>query len=85
MTKFTKIKGTEIRKAYECNENGEKIRVVAIIGTVEDLLSKNIINPTENASNTDFDKWMVITVSGETSDLMNTLEQAKGFAMDLVD
>ena len=85
MTKFTKIKGTEIRKAYECNENGEKIRAVAILGKVKELLDKNIISPTENTNSTDFDKWIVVTVSGETSDLMNTLEQAKGFAMDLVD
>ena len=56
--KFFKIKGTEIRKAAEMAENGEPVRVLAVIGRAGELLEHNVIFPDNVAGNED--KWLVI-------------------------
>lgn len=80
MTKFFKIKDTEIRKVYECNDNGEKIRVVALIGQVAELLKKEIIYHDNTAGN--YNKWLALALDGASIYEFETLKEAKTFVTE---
>lgn len=59
MLKILKTKGTEIRRAVECDDSGKIQRVVAVISQAAEMLKEDIIfrdNVSGNES-----KWLVIT------------------------
>lgn len=80
MTKFMRIKDTGIRKMYECNAEGERIRVVALVGQVSELLTKDIIFDDNTDGN--YDKWLILAQKGECIIEQNTLDEAKAYAKD---
>lgn len=58
MIKFFKMKDCEIRRAFEVDDAGNKIKCVALIGRVKELLEKEIIF--EDCTKGNMDKWLVI-------------------------
>ena len=77
MEKFVRVKGTEIRKMYECRSTGEVIRTVAIIGQVKELLEKEIIFDDNTTGNED--KWLIIAKGGDEIMEFNSLADAKDY------
>ena len=76
MIKFFKIKDSEIRRAVEVDEAGNKVRVIAIIGQVKELLAKNVIF--EDSTNGNMEKWLVIYENAlEITTDYNSLAEAK--------
>lgn len=80
MIKFTKVEKAEIRKAYEVNLEGEKLRVVAIIGHVRELADRLLIYATIDKSNCE--KWLVIEENGEKITEHDSLDDAKAYVRD---
>lgn len=70
--KFTKLKGTEIRKAKF--DDGT---VYAIIGQVKELLANDIIFIDNTSGNEE--KWLGIEKNGDIIKEFNTLEVAKNY------
>ena len=70
--KFTKIKGTEIRKAKLSDGT-----VYAIIGRVKELLENDIIYIDNTAGNGE--KWLGIEKNGDIIKEFSTLEIAKNY------
>lgn len=74
--KFYKVKDSEIRRVCEVNDTGEKVRPVAVIGTVKELLEREWILPDGTAGN--LEKWLVLALRAEQVIAeCDTLEQAK--------
>lgn len=75
MIKFYKVQGTEIRKAMEVDENGQRLEVKAVIGKVAELLEKEIIFPDNTAGNEE--KWLVVCKNGLDITEFDSLQEAK--------
>ena len=81
MIKITRVKGTEIRRVWECDdEYGDKIRVIGIIGKVAELLEQNIIFEDNTKGNED--KWLLISSDAEKIAEFDTVEEAKAHARE---
>ena len=80
MTKFYRIKDTEIRKVAEVNEDGS-VKVIALIGKIGELMEKGIISDVDGTLHDVRDRWLVVPkvdADEEREDLtFNTLEDAK--------
>lgn len=65
MTKFYRIKDTEIRKVVEISEDGTQTPI-ALIGKVRELLERHIISEAAGES-LDYcmDRWLVLAVFGD--------------------
>lgn len=77
---FTRRKGTEIRKAWETNEAGEKEKVLYIIGRVDELLKMNVIFDDNTSGNEE--KWLLISADGNSIEEFGSLEEAKKAAKE---
>ena len=78
MIKFSKVQSTEIRKAIEVDENGNRIAVRAIIGQALELLKNEIIFDDNVKGNEK--KWLVILEKTPDNILeFNSLDDAKSF------
>lgn len=77
---FTRKKGTEIRKAWETNEAGEKEKVLFIIGRVDELLRMSVIFDDNTSGNEN--KWLLISADGNSIEEFNSLEEAKKAATE---
>ena len=75
MLKFYKTQGTEIRKAVEVDENGQRLEVKAVIGKVAELLEKEIIFQDNTSGNEE--KWLVICKDGLDITEFDSLDEAK--------
>ena len=81
MIKFYKVKDSEIRRVCEVNDAGEKVRHVAVIGTVKELLAREWILPDETEGN--LEKWLVLALRQCIAEC-DTLEQAKNAARSVL-
>lgn len=78
MVKFYKMKDSEIRRAFEVDEAGNKVRCIALIGQVKELIEKEIIFDTYQCAKGNMEKWLVIyPVSDEIEEQFDSLEEAK--------
>ena len=83
LIKFYKVKDSEIRRVYEVNDAGEKVKPVAVIGTVKELLEREWILPDGTDGN--MDKWLVLALRSEQCVAeCDTLEQAKNWARSVI-
>lgn len=79
MIKFTRNKETNIRRAWLADDAGNKVAVVAVLGTVSDLLSCELIFPDNVRGNED--KYLVIDRVGNIREF-NTLDEAKTYVIE---
>lgn len=73
--KFTKVVGTEIRKCWEVNEQGEKVKVLGIFGTVAECFKQDIIFEDNVKGNEN--KWLLLTHNGDCITEYNTEEEVR--------
>ena len=73
--KFFRVKDTEIRRAVEVDDAGNKKRVIAILGQVRELLEKELILWDNTEGN--LNKWLVILPDGSNVLEYENLEDAK--------
>ena len=70
-------------KVKDRNDAGEKVRPVAVIGTVKELLEREWILPDGTDGN--MDKWLVLALRSERCVAeCDTLEQAKNWARSVI-
>ena len=79
MIKFTRNKETNIRRAWLADDAGNKVAVIAVLGTVSDLLKSEIIFPDNTVGNDD--KYLVIDRCGYIREF-NTLDEAKTYVIE---
>ena len=75
MIKFFKVKDTEVRRAVEVDEAGNKKRVIAVIGQVGELLKQELIFPENTDGN--LEKWLLLSPDGDNVIEYETLADAK--------
>lgn len=75
MTKFYKVKGTELRKAVVTDNTGKPVRFLALIGQVKELLKNNIIFDDNTAGHEE--KWLVLNTKGSVVHEFDNLDAAK--------
>lgn len=76
MIKFTKVKGTEIRKVYKLVDE-VPVECLAVIGYVKELYSRELIFKDNVAGNED--KVLLIVSNGNIKEF-NTIKEAKDYS-----